>query len=654
MATGDSDEPPRLNTEFDAIRTDINALLTSIAALTRQITQVGKQRPIQRSLCATLRDEAHWKCLILSVLMYGSLTVVLWCELTTVEVVAYTYHNSPVTVLDSPCEDGYMYIPVAFLVLLYLVYLLECWYSEIRIEIYYREDTRAVYDRVRRIRESFPVVWWRAISYHYNRHTRQVTRYRHGDTYTTTQEYYERINTHSAASAFDFSECGVKDVSKQLIDLEEFPMTRVSFSKNFMFLNEESEYDYLSQRARFFGENDGRDENMETREGLTLTDVEFTDDMISYACSNKLPWYFSMSVFWAMSFILLSWPFRILVSYKTAIVDYQIEKLFGTNYSGGMLSMEHWNGDTMHLTRVNTVGSNCSLESMIRGNRHVVPSYSEAILMDLSNGNTPRSGQTPNGSLAESRARNVGGSDGFLANGNSSRITTGSRRSNTRRLFSFTNAKRSSTAPLHGSGVLNARGSPSYRAIGASAHFLITKDRLKGTSNGRASPISIQLTPTVNGIGAIQLTPIPQKKNEQRTRTGAGVNSKTGSPRHEPKPKTKTAAAEMQARKTKKRPNSLPISFGTPDNLNENSATNQCMQTWAVVDGQQRVRTVIRPQEEPQSAGENPPQARQLPPMPEGSPPAYEVALEMAVPRPEERRIPESESQTNVNMETSL
>ena len=42
MATGDSDEPPRLNTEFDAIRTDINALLTSIAALTRQITQVGK------------------------------------------------------------------------------------------------------------------------------------------------------------------------------------------------------------------------------------------------------------------------------------------------------------------------------------------------------------------------------------------------------------------------------------------------------------------------------------------------------------------------------------------------------------------------------------------------------------------------------------
>ena len=595
--------------------------------------------------------------------MYGSLTVVLWCELTTVEVIAYTHHNSPVTVFDSPCEDGYMYIPIAFLVLLYLVYLLECWYSEIRIEIYYKEDTRTVYERVRRIRESFPVVWWRAISYHYNRHTRQVTRYRHGDTYTTTQEYYERINTHSAASAFDFSECGVKDVSKQLIDLEEFPITRVSFSKNFMFLNEESEYDYLSQRARFFGENDGRDENMETREGLTLTDVEFTDDMISYAYSDKLPWYFSMSVFWAMSFILLSWPFRILVSYKTAIVDYQIEKLFGTNYSGGMLSMEHWNGETMHLTRVNTVGSNCSLESMIRGNRHVVPSYSEAILMDLANGNVPRAGQTPNGStsLAESRTRNVGGSDGFLANRNSGRITTssGSRRSNTRRLFSFTNAKRSATAPLHGSGVLNAHGSPTCRAIGASAHFLITKDRLKGTPNGRVSPISIQLAPTINGIGAIHLngtsigpkTLIPNKKNEQRTRAAAGIDSvgTNLSPRQESISDPKTSSRDI--RNTKKRPTSLPLCLGNSESHNVNSAN---MQSWAVVDDHQRVRTIVRPSES-HTPVENQPLARPLPPMPEGSPPAYEVALEMEVPRPDERQqVPESDSHRNVNMETSL
>ncbi|XP_038073104.1 transmembrane protein 151B-like [Patiria miniata] len=631
------------------------------------------QRPIQRSFCTTLRDETHWKCLILSMLMYGSLTVILWCELTTVEVIAYTYRGSPVPMQDSPCEDGYMYIPVAFLVLLYLVYLLECWYSEIRIEIYYKEDTRTVYDRVRRIRESYPVVWWRAISYHYNRHTRQVTRYRHGDTYTTTQEYFERINTHSAASAFDFTECGVKDVSKHLMDLEEFPITRVSFSKNFMFLNEESEYDYLSQRARFFGESDGRDENMETREGLTLTDVEFTDDMISYAySSDKLPWYFSMSVFWAMSFILLSWPYRLLVSYKTAVVDYQIEKLFGTNYSNGMLSMEHWNGETMHLTRVNNVGSSNSLESMIRGNRHVVPSYSEAVLMDLANGNMPRAGQTPNGTtpLAASRTRSVAGSDGFLANGVNGRVnnTSGSRRGNVRRLFSFTNAKRSATAPLHGSGVLNGRCSPSRRAIGASAHFLITKDRLKGTPNSRGSPISIQLTPTINGFGGIHLngtiitpkTPIPGRvKAEQVSRTANGTNLSPGQETIMAGKAGKTSSTEIQTRKTKKRPTSLPLCLSNTDTTTESRANQPCIPSWVVVDGQHGVRTVIQQPESTQATERNRPEARQQAAVPEEPPPAYEVALEMEVPQPGEshQRATEPENQaqqSSVNMETSL
>jgi len=36
---------------------------------------------------------------------------------------------------SSPCADSYVYIPVAFLVLLYLVYLVECWHSHTRIEV---------------------------------------------------------------------------------------------------------------------------------------------------------------------------------------------------------------------------------------------------------------------------------------------------------------------------------------------------------------------------------------------------------------------------------------------------------------------------------------------------------------------------------------
>ena len=87
----------------------------------------------------------------------------------------------------SPCEDGYIYIPVAFVVMLYLVYLVECWHSHTRIELQYKVDVNTVYERVSAMREALPVVWWRAVCYHYVRRTRQVTRYRNGDAFTTTQ-----------------------------------------------------------------------------------------------------------------------------------------------------------------------------------------------------------------------------------------------------------------------------------------------------------------------------------------------------------------------------------------------------------------------------------------------------------------------------------
>lgn len=40
---------------------------------------------------------------------------------------------------------------------------------------------------MQRLQQATPCIWWKAISYHYVRRTRQVTRYRNGDAYTTTQ-----------------------------------------------------------------------------------------------------------------------------------------------------------------------------------------------------------------------------------------------------------------------------------------------------------------------------------------------------------------------------------------------------------------------------------------------------------------------------------
>ncbi|XP_072178999.1 transmembrane protein 151B-like [Diadema setosum] len=619
-----------------------------------------QQTPIRRTACTSLKEETHWKCLILTLLMYGSLAVVFWCQTSILEVVAYTKQGEAVTVKDSPCQDGYTFIPVAFLVLLYLVYLVECWYSDVRIEIQYKEDVSTVYSRIRRIRNAYPVVWWRAISYHYNRHTRQVTRYRHGDAYTTTQEYFERINTHSAAGAFDFGECGVKDVSRQLLGLEDHPLTKITFNKNFMFLNEEAENDYLSQRARFFTENEGRDENLETREGLGLTEVEFTDEMVTYACSEKLPWYVSMSMFWVTSLSMLSWPFRILISMNTAIVDYQIEKLFGTNYTANMITVEPWAGESGTITRVTAVDSNRSLETLIRDNRHVVPSYSEALLMEVANGNRSRSGLTPTGPGPPNAAHR----------GKHEHIVH-SHDTNTRHNYLHGNGRsrtlrRSATTAVglcYVSSLSNDRAAQSSTSDWTLRSPLTPNNR--SLSNGHTPSTSLRILPsrsTSSHVLAIsnmlsRIKPSTNSHNNASAATSESVNRTaaipTGDSEHNPSlRKPMMSASSTPSNRRHRRPTSLPLCFGSQGSQQDESEVADEMQieSWVLMDGEGEVRTVTwhRANDFNQSTG-----GEGVVVVPMDSPPPYDAALNMHVPE-EGGEGDTTEEQSSDNVETSV
>ncbi|XP_077567218.1 transmembrane protein 151B [Stigmatopora nigra] len=339
-------------------------------------------RPEKQSLLKSLCQETHWKCLLLSLLMYGCVGAVAWCQVTTVTRLSFdsAYKGDSMMYHDSPCSDGYIYIPLAFLLMLYVVYLVECWHCHTRNELQYKVDVENVADRVHRMKHATPCIWWKAISYHYVRRTRQVTRYRNGDAYTSTQVYHERVNTHVAEAEFDFGNCGVKDISKHLRDLETFAVTKVRFTKCFSFANVESENSYLTQRAGFFTENEGLDDYMEAREGMHLKNVDFKEYVIAFADPLRLPWYALHSTFWTAAALTLSWPLRVLTEYQTACVHYHVEKLFGFDYVPVTPSEEC--PQRRHVPRVNTFDST-ELEWHIRSNQQLVPSYSEAVLMDL-------------------------------------------------------------------------------------------------------------------------------------------------------------------------------------------------------------------------------------------------------------------------------
>jgi hypothetical protein len=72
-------------------------------------------------------------------------------------------------------------------------------------------------------------------------------------------------------------------------------------------------------------------QKVQVREGLEFADLHFVDDLIVYR-GNAPPWYASSVAYWVLSVLLLSWPLRIFSDWRTAYIDYQVTKLFGTNY----------------------------------------------------------------------------------------------------------------------------------------------------------------------------------------------------------------------------------------------------------------------------------------------------------------------------------
>ncbi|XP_059161138.1 uncharacterized protein LOC131944488 isoform X2 [Physella acuta] len=336
----------------------------------------NEKEPVRQSLCASLRRDGHWKCLCLTLLIVGCLAAISWCHLTIAHKKILTFMEVTFsnTERSGPCKEGYIYIPVAFVIMLYLVYLVECWHSHTRLELRYKCDIASVYNTIYQMQSALPVIWWKATCYHYVRRTRHVMRYRNGDAFTSTQVYYERVDSKTAGAAFNHTQCGVKDISRPLTDLEKYPAIKIKISKGFSFANLDTEFEFEEQRAQFFQEYETKDDYMEGREGMDLVNVDFKEYMIAFRDPDNLPWYVSHAIFWLASLLLLSWPLRAIIEFKTAHLHYHIHKLFGSNY----LEAESY---PPIMSRVSTMNS-VDLEMSIRNNNVIVPSYSEAMLAE--------------------------------------------------------------------------------------------------------------------------------------------------------------------------------------------------------------------------------------------------------------------------------
>ncbi|KRY90206.1 Transmembrane -like protein [Trichinella pseudospiralis] len=336
--------------------------------------------PRRRFVCKSLQKNFNFKCFALSTMIVSCLVAIGWCQLTanalpTVSSVDNS-GNDQLQFSIGPCDEGYTFIPMAFAAMLYCLYMMECWHYQSRQNLISKSDIGSLNVYLEKLRAAAPVVWWQAICYHYTRRTRHITRYRNGDAVVANQVYYERINSKTATCGFVYQTCGVRDISKCLINLDRFPVTKVRFTKSFVFTTLQAANEFEEQRARFFHDNETIDDYMEIREGMDLMNVVFKENILVFRNPAQAPWFHSKFAYWLFSTMLLSWPLRVFVDCRTAHVHCQITKLFGTNYLS----------PTNRYSTALIPGNRARPADTSDASYLVVPSYSEAMLMDLAPG----------------------------------------------------------------------------------------------------------------------------------------------------------------------------------------------------------------------------------------------------------------------------
>ena len=400
--------------------------------------------PRYNSLYKSLRHDLQLTCLVLTVAIYScSLAVITWPTDHPVDCRRAASHYSDadqaripwtgrsfnddisssvtrdiVTPVRVPkCQPGSTGNVVSTLTLtwcsliavIYLVYVVECWFSPCRRRFSDKHcrvvDTQAAYDLVTSLQNSLPVVRWTAVSYHYIRST--VASVSMTSPLHHHKPYRQRVITRRDASMYHYAPDDLLDCSAPLVGLEAFPVTWLRVSTQFSFASTTARRDFARQRDAFYRANRRSDQHVDFRQTISLlatsgAHIAWSRDMAVYNPDVR-PWYTTVAVYWLASLLTLSWPLRIIHQWRTATADYSVHKVFSCHATDSdvisrgyddvisVTSLENSSNSSSSSSSSCTINSN-SISSdagsmPVDTDFALVPSYSQAILMDRTNDN---------------------------------------------------------------------------------------------------------------------------------------------------------------------------------------------------------------------------------------------------------------------------
>ncbi|CAH8455534.1 unnamed protein product [Dicrocoelium dendriticum] len=308
----------------------------------------------------------EWRCVSLTLLILVCLVGALACRLGPNRMLDESRANaSELTTLSTAlymvppdgmhCPDTYVMINTALMVLFYAVYLIECWNSPYCIRAHHVVDPAIAYNWFGFLRRTQPLIQWNITCFHYggmDKHGTALeptvvsnpisrnTKTRSGPKWpwpvvkrehSGKQAPNIKTITAIAKEVVDFQTLGgVRDESDYAHQIECFSLVEVSIQVEFWFANDRIRKKFFKLRHDLIRTFDGVDSYLTIDQDVGLkTNEPMQHHFWVTGCSAQLPIYLRQTTFAFAALLLLSFPLRAYICFRTARLNYTVRKVFG-------------------------------------------------------------------------------------------------------------------------------------------------------------------------------------------------------------------------------------------------------------------------------------------------------------------------------------
>eukprot|EP01083_Nonionella_stella_P139572 425994_1 len=211
---------------------------------------------------------------------------------------------------STPCDFAYAHAgwwKVVFVITI-IVYLMECWFSNSRKYLSQSMIKESAYQYVERIRNTAPDIWWKVECYHMEP-VYEAIRDGYGNEIGRRKVKEQRVTTWNARQSYKYGSWS--DVSKQLTGLEQYKLTKLTFSKDYCFANNAASKRFYRARDTFKRNND-QDTFQDFTEGMDVNG--YNSKLLAEVQDGSTPCFLNLFWFWIASVCLLSPIYRMWFS----------------------------------------------------------------------------------------------------------------------------------------------------------------------------------------------------------------------------------------------------------------------------------------------------------------------------------------------------